>query len=643
MAYLGFTSTIKEIMGIPEARAVVDKYMPGFVPYYDPTSPTAGISLQRILAPYPPEVATAFLQEIEAIPNKKLHGGQILAKALKKEGVEKVFTLSGDHIMAMYYGLVEQGIEVIDLRHESAVLQAAAGYTRASGKPAICIVTAGPGASNALGALVDMWIEGLPLFLITGGHPVSYNQTGAMQEIDQIPLFRSITKWADRVYAVDRIADYVHIGFRHMMNPNNRGPVFLEVPFDVINKVTDAKSAYHYGATRSAGVQYGDPEQIEKAAKLLAGAKKPVLVVGRECIYHNENKEYVRKLCDFMMMPVNAMFESKGYVGNENENPAYLMGPLATAFADVVVLLNVTPDYIYTSLNSPAYNPMAKFISINTNPTLVGMNHDLEVGIVGTPGEVCKQIYEKLTNLREPNTDPAFLQEIGTMAQSMGMADAVNVNSNDTPINAKRACKDIAAFISENTERTLVCDGGDAVSGIAGAVVADKSSKIVFGGRYGGIGYGLPAAIGAYCATGGKVMLTTGDGAFGFYMGEIVTAIGNDIPLVVVILNDSCWGMIKGMEHVIHANVLKEHEDAHKYGIALNLPENFRYDKMVEGAGGYGELVTDPNEIIPAIKRAEASGKFALINVIVSDITTPGRAAVGTEMFGKEFSAMVEF
>jgi acetolactate synthase-1/2/3 large subunit len=643
MAYLGPTSTMKEIMGIPEAVAVIDKYMPGFSPYFNPKSPTGGISLQRILASYPPEIGNAFLKEIETISSDKLHGGQIMAKALKKEGVEKVFTLSGDHTMAMYYGLVEEGIEVIDFRHESAVIQAAMGYSHASGKPAVCIVTAGPGASNAIGAMVDAWVEGIPVFLISGGHPYSANQTGAMQEIDQIPLFRGITKWADRVYDTSRIADYVHIGFRHMMNPNNRGPVFMEIPFDVINDVTDAKCAYHCASTRVVGAQYGDPVQAERAAELLANAKKPVLVVGRESIYYPSNKEYVTKLCDYMMMPVAAMFEAKGFVGNERNNPQYQLGLMATAFADVIILLNVTPDYMFSSLSSPAYNPLAKFICINTNPNLIGMNRDFEVGIVGTPGEVCKQIYEKLVTLRDQQTDPVFLQEIGAMAQGMAMADAANVSSEAIPINPKRAGRDIGTFVSENTEWTFVCDGGDATSNVTANVVADRSSKFIFGGRYGGIGYGLPAAIGAHCATGGKVLLATGDGSFGFYMGEIVTAIGRNIPLVIVMLNDSCWGMIKGMEYVMHANCLLGHEKDHKYGVALNLPEKFRYDKMVEGAGGYGELVTDPNDIVPAIKRAEASGKVSLINVIISDITSPGSMSMGTDMFGKQFKEMVKF
>lgn len=643
MSYLGPTSTIKEIMGVPAAVAVIDKYMPGFSPYFDPKSPTGGMSLQRILASYPPEIGDAFLKEIEAIRSDKLHGGQIMAKALKKEGVEKVFTLSGDHIMAIYYGLVEEGIEVVDFRHESAAVQAAMGYSRASGKPSVCIVTAGPGASNAIGALVDAWVEGTPVFLISGGHPYSENQTGAMQEIDQIPLFRGITKWAERVYYTGRIADYVHIGFRHMMNPNNMGPVFLEIPFDVINDIADEKCAYHYGNTRVDAVQYGDPEQAEMAADLLANAKKPVLMIGRESIYHTSNKEYITKLCDYLMMPVGAMFEAKGFAGNEQNNPQYQLGLMATAFADVIVLLNVTPDYMFSSLNPPAYNPLAKFICINTNPNLIGMNRDFEVGIVGTPGEVCKQIYEKLVTLRDRQTDPSFLQEIGAMAQGMAAADAVNMSSDAIPINPKRASRDIASFVMENPGWTLVCDGGDAVSNVSGNYVADKSSKFIFGGRYGGIGYGLPVAIGTHCATGGKVLLATGDGAFGFYMGEIATAIGRNIPLVIVMLNDSCWGMIKGMEYVMHANCLLEYEKNHKYGIALNLPEEFRYDKIVEGAGGYGELVTDPNEIVPAIKRAEASGKVSLINVIITDITDPGSMGMGTEMFGNQFKGMVKF
>lgn len=643
MAYFGPFTRFGDLMGSPEAVAVIDKYMPGATPYLTPEMPMMDLSLQRITASYPPEMGKAFIQEIEQCSSDKMHGGQILARALKQEGVEKVFTLSGDHTMAMYYGLVDEGIEVIDFRHESAAVCAAIGYARASGKPAVCIVTAGPGEANAYGGLMDAVQGSTPVLLISGGSPVSQNQTFAMQEYDFVPVFREACKWSERVYDVNRIGDYVHIAFRNMMT-GAPGPALLEIPYDVLYAVCHTKAARERGVTRVKNpVVLASPDDVDQAAELLAKAQKPVMLVGTQAVFFPNNREYAQKLSEYLLMPVGAIFDSKGWAGNEAERPELKVGLLGTAFADLILLVNFTPDYQFNNLQPPVYNPFAKVISINSDPTLIGLNRDVDVGLIGTPGDVCKQLYDKVITLREQQTDYSFIQQISELAQQLGEADAVYTTSDAMPINPKRACKDIADFLNVDQSWNVISDGGDAAANIGGPPVACKEpGQFVFESRFGGIGTALPMAIGQYYGRPAKTMLVTGDGAFGFYFAELITAVFRKIPLVCVVLNNNCWGMIKGMEDGIHGGVLKQYNEKAFYGIGLNLPE-VAYDKICEAIGGYGETVTDPNELIPAIKRAEASGKTAVINVICADISDPGVVSSATTGYCDTFGPLVQF
>ncbi len=636
MAYFGPHSRFGELMGSPEARAVIDKYMQGATPYLTPDLPMMDMALQRIVSSFPPEVGKAFISEIEQCKPNMLHGGQILARALKQEGVDTVFTLSGDHTMAMYYGLVDEGIKVIDHRHESAAVLAANGYARASGKPGVVIITAGPGAANAFGGLIDGVQGDVPMLVISGGCPVASSQTGAMQEFDLIPTFRGVCNWAERVYKTDRIADYVHIAFRELATPP-MGPAFLEIPYDVLNDLAPSYCARERGITRVHTPILPDPASVDAAVEILAQAKKPVVVVGRESRFYPENLEYAGKLAEYLNAPVYSMWETQGFFGKEDD-PRYAIGPMATSMADVILTFNLTPDYMYSFMLPPAWNPYAKIISVNVNPKFLGFNRDLAVGMIATPGDAAKLIYEKYTASHPATTDGSFLQEMFGMAAQMADPAA---DSDASPVNPKRACKEIKAFIAAHSDWGVVVDGGDNTSNMSG-FACSFPAQYCYESRFGGIGTALPMAIGAHYADGRKMLMVTGDGSMGFYLSELTTAIKRKVPLVIAVMNDSTWGMITGMEHAVHPNVLKKYSDAAHDGIALHLGE-IHYEKICEALGGYGEFVTKAEDILPALERAEKSGKVALINITTGDQTEPGVMGMATSGYGAEFKPMVKF
>jgi len=636
MAYFGPHTRFGDLMGSVEARAIIDKYMQGATPYLTADMPMMDMALQRVVSTFPPEVGKAFIQEIEQCKPNILHGGQILAKALKQEGVDTVFTLSGDHTMAIYYGLVDEGIQVIDHRHESAAVMAANGYARASGKPGVVIITAGPGAANAFGGLIDGIQGDVPMLVISGGSPVSSNQTGAMQEFDLIPTYRGVCNWAERVYKTDRIADYVHIAFRELATPP-MGAAFLEIPFDVLNDVAPEICVKDPGKTRVSARILPDSADVDTAVELLAQAKKPVVVIGRECRFYPKNMEFAGKLADYLNAPVYNMWESMGFFENESD-PRYQIGPMATALADVIITFNLNPDYMYGYMAPPAWNPYAKVISINVNPKLLGFNRQIAVGMVATPGDAAKQIYEKYSATNAAVTNSSFLQEIFGMAAQMADPAA---DSDTSPVNPKRAGKELLKFFTAHSDWGVVCDGGDNTGSFSG-FTCQFPGQYCYESRFGGIGTALPMAIGAYYGHGHKMLMITGDGSMGFYMAELTTAIKRKIPMIIVVLNDCAWGMIKGMEYAMHPEVLQKYNDKAHDGIALNLGE-IHYEKVCEALGGYGEFVTKAEDILPAMERAEKSGKVAVVNIMTGDQTAPGVMGSATAMYGAEFKAMVKF
>ena len=572
--------------------------------------------------------------------SEMLHGGQILAKALKQEGIKRIYTLGGDHTMAMYYGFIDEDIEVVDARHESAAIAMAIGEARATGKPAVAVITAGPGLANTFGAVIDAYQDGTPVLIVSGGSAIAQNQIGSMQEFDLLPSFKPVTKWADRCYATNRIGDYVHIAFRHMTAIGKTGPALLEVPYDVVSDVADASAAADPGNTRAENIVLGDPVKVEQAAKLLVEAKRPVMVINRDVGFYPSNLEYLGKLADHLHMLTGSMFEAKGLL--DETNPANSLGLAATGMADVILLVNVIPDFAYDFLNPPRFNPNAKYIFINTDATMIGFNQPYEIGIIGTPGDVCKQIYECVAQMTEPRADYDFLQEVGAMLAPYGEMNAAKSADSNVPISPYRASADVLRFINEHPEYDFVNDGGDAASNITGGLANSRPRRMVYSGRYGAIGFALPIAIGTHYANGNKVIMTTGDGALGFFLGELTTMVGRNLPMIVVCFNDSGWGMIREMEHAIHPETYAKYASDPKNDIAtMNLPMNLRYDQIVAGLGGYGEMVTDPNEIYPALKRAEESGKPALINIIINNNVE--QMTDCTRGFGLGFAGLVKY
>ncbi len=541
----------------------------------------------------------------------QVDGGRLFARALKREGVEYIFVLAGGHIMPIFYGCRAEGIEVIDFRHENSATYAADAYARVSGKPGVVITTAGPGITHTVTAMSEAYAQGVPLIQIGGASPAVENETGPLQDLNTLEIMSTVSKWARKIHHVHRIPEYVAMAYRHAFDATP-GPVYLEIAADVLSKSVDEDTVSYPQKYRTDAQPFGDPSLIEKAADLLAAARTPVMVLGEGARFTARYGEAIAELSDYLKMPVMAQPMCRGLFADEEANPLFTLG-LGMAGADVVLLLSVNNDYRVLKLKPPLVPANAKLIQVNPDITRIGYNAPAEVGIVGGAGAVAMQILEAVKKRTAKRED---LTWVNTARQIAGFIEAgyeEGFRSDAVPMNPGRCAYEVGRFLATSgRDWTVVCDGGDAAQWIKQAAIARRPGQILNYGPNGTIGTGPGFTIGAWMANKKPVLYYTGDGSFGFYGMELETCEKFGIPVVCVISNDSSWGMIKLSEQFVNPDEIRERGHC-----GVELCHMREYEKMAAVWGGYGEQVRFPEDIVPAIERAAATGKPSIINVEV--------------------------
>ncbi len=221
----------------------------------------------------------------------QLHGGRIVARALKAEGVSHVFTLCGGHVMSIYDGCLDHGIRVVDTRHEQTASHAADGWSRVTGEPGVAIVTAGPGLTDAVTGVASAWRANIPMLIIGGQGPHALCDKGSLQDMNHVDLMRPITKWSHSVPEARRLAEYVSMAFR-IATTGVPGPVYLEMPVDFLfDSVEESKIEFPTGY-RTAATIGGDPVYVERAYDLLRQAQRPVALVGSQLFWSKRRDAY---------------------------------------------------------------------------------------------------------------------------------------------------------------------------------------------------------------------------------------------------------------------------------------------------------------------------------------------------------------
>jgi|CZCB01.1.fsa_nt_gi acetolactate synthase-1/2/3 large subunit len=553
-------------------------------------------------------------KQMGGISMAQIRGGELVQKVLKKEGVKYIFGIPGGHIYPMMESCEENGIKFIGVRHEMTAAMMAEGWALATGDFGVCTATAGPGVTNLVTGIANADRNCSPVLCMAGKAKVIEADRNELQDFNQIDLYKSMTKHARSVQETHRIPEYVGRGIAEATT-GRPGPVYMEIPRDIMEGYVNEEEVEFQKTYRLTNKPMGNPADIEKAAKILDEAQRPVVIAGSGAFYskaQNELKEFVEKTgipfftrnaARGLVPDSHPLFVSIGATGH----PVFAG---AIQNADVVLILGTRPGYIMKRESFPAN---AKIIRVDIDAAAITDQLDVEVGIVGDVKEVLKQLIAAV----KKNTHQGWVEALANGKTQMVQAVLPLLTSDQKPIHPARLMFEIMQRIDENT--IVVIDGGDAATFGNSFLPATGPGQYmgIANGSFGPLGVGVPYAMAAKLAhPDKKVILLTGDGAFGYGAMEYDTAIRYGIKFTTIILNDSCWGMIKRSE------AQRATEDKPFVGLFLR---DVRYDQVVEALGGHGEYVTEAAEIGAAIDRAIASDKPAVVNVMTDVNIGPNR------------------
>ena len=535
----------------------------------------------------------------------KIHGGQVIARALKAEGVDTVFMLTGGHILPLTDGCVAEGIKVVDVRHEQAAAHAADAYARLTGKLGVALVTAGPGVTDSVTGVANAYFANSPMLLLGGRHLTKENLKGGLQEMDHPKLFAPITVWADTATDAGRFPEYIAMAARYAF-ANRGGPVFLDVPWDISGGMVEDTAIVWPARYRANAPAGATEETLDQILDRLAEATQPVVFggTGLRWTRQNEFTDYLDAFARALRAPVFLNSLARGslpyghpYLGNRARGGAL-------RDADVVLALGV--DWDFRTGFGRKVNPNATVIQIDADPSKIGWNRDADIGLVADPGVVVAQLVDQASRFAR-TVDPEWTTSVfEAEAAKQEIAEAASM-SEDSPIHPERFAREVAEFFSDDS--IVAADGGDIVSTTAKWLQTSRPGGLLDPGPFGCLGVGAPFAIAAKAVEPDtRVGIVYGDGAFGFNGMEYDTLIRHEMPVVGVVGNDGAWNNIK----TIHRMLYPERMVAADLGVRP-------YEKMVEGLGGYGEFVDKPDEIRPALERAQESGVPALVNVAIGE------------------------
>ena len=540
----------------------------------------------------------------------ELHGGKLAAKALKQAGVECIFTLSGGHIMAIYDGCLDEGIRVIDVRHEQAAVHAADAWSRLNPNKIGCaVLTAGPGVTDGVTGVANAWRANSPILVIGGQGPLGNLRQGSLQEMDHVSVMRPITKWADTCYDTRRIPDYIEMGIRHAVS-GNPGPSFLEIPMDVLMGVVEEKDVRFPLIKTKPSRMLPDKEDVREVIKLIKESKTPVMMAGTSVKWSNASKS-VQRFVEETHIPTFVNGMGRGTIKPKTKELLNRVRKEAIQKCDLFICAGVLLDFRLNYGNT--IPPNAKIVQLDIENKLIGTNRSADASMVGDLNSSFEMLLQCIEEEQEKLDFSSWRDQLIEREEQLEDEFKSQLNSDEVPIDPLRMCREVRDYV-EDKEIILIGDGGDIVAQAAKVLPAPAENSWMDPGPLGTLGVGMPFALAAQIAEPDKrVLIIYGDGSFGFNGFEYDTAIRSNLPIVGIVGVDGLWGQIARPQASMYgANQLT--------AAKLNFT---RYDKIVEAMGGHGEYCEKPEEIGPALERAFSSGKAALINVVIrQDIDT---------------------
>jgi acetolactate synthase-1/2/3 large subunit len=561
---------------------------------------------------------------------KKRAAGELVAAALAGLGVTEIFALHGSHLDPLFVACEEFGIRLTDTRHEASAGHAADAYARASnGRLGVCAVTAGPGFTNALTAMANAYLDRTPTLFIAGAAPLRDAEANTLQGgFDAVAMARPVSKWAQRVGDPNRIVEFVRRAGEIALG-GAPGPVFLEIPIDVMFWPTDRSPPDVAKWTRPAPPA-PPPEAVEGVIAMFLKAERPVIIAGGGAVLTNSG-DRLRRLAELVGAPVIASQKALGVLPDDHP---YYAGPaagLAAAAgggspADAVLLVGARMGMFLGGAMGAIIPETAFVAQIEANPEEIGRVRMADLPIVADAGATVDALIARAGGESWPKREEwaAKLRSFRNRPRK-AFADAP-VNTRPGAIHPGHAVSAVLEALPEGT--AVVADGGEAGNWVGDQARSPGAGQFLRCGYLGCLGISPGFAIGAARANPSRpVVCFAGDGAAGFNIQEFDTMVRHKLPIVTVILNNGEWGMSRNAQKLLYG---KNRE------VIVSLRDS-RYDEVARGFGVEGQRIDRYEDIAPAVRAAFASGEPRCLNVIIDpDVMHPRTAMMVGDVSGAD-------
>jgi len=549
------------------------------------------------------------------------NGAELFVETAAQLGIDTFFTLVGDHLNEVLAEAARRGIRIVDMRHESGVMHAADAWARIHRRPALALVTGGPGHTNALTGIATAHLAGSPLIAVSGGRASTMAHRQAFQDIDQVAMARPVTKWAAEVPAAAQIPRYLAQAYA-VANAGRKGCVHLTVPVDLFTgRVEDNGQWARLFARAKPGsplavCQAAAPGEIARAVAMLREARRPVIIAGSG-IWWAHAEDALRRFIEHTRAPLYTITMARGTVSDDHPlamgyaDPA-LNYAVHTVFqeADLFLVVGKRIDYRLALGGARLFPPGARFIQIDLHEEELGLNRRLDLAI-------CGDARVALEDLRKaagpaPWAELPWLERVRGLREEWELTLARHAADDGEPMHPAAFFRELQVALPRDVLYSW--DGGDFAHWGRASLAARQAGGWLRLGPLGTIGSSLPNGVALQLAHPGRpVAVITGDGALGFYLAEMDSAVRHKLPFVLIVGNDASWGLERELQSWATGGAPT---------VACEL-QSARYDLIMKGFGGGGETLERPGQVQPAVERAFAAGVPYCLNVKIRGVRSP--------------------
>jgi acetolactate synthase I/II/III large subunit len=526
------------------------------------------------------------------------HGGRLIARRLKAHGVSKLFTLSGGHLFSMYDGCREEGVDIVDVRHESTAAFAAEGWAKVTREAGVCALTAGPGVTNGMSAMASAQANHSPIVVLGGRAPALRWGQGSLQEIDHVPFVRPLTKFAATAGGTEEISGLTDLAFQSALAPHG-GPAFVDFPLDYVFMEAPEAPPGEDPLTSEPVIARASSAAIERAGDLLAEAERPVIMAGTD-LYWGHGERELLALAEALRIPVFLNGLARGCVPADHELFFSRARSQGLKRADVALVIGVPMDSRLAF--GAAFGEETEIVVIDVAEPERALPRAVAAECYGPLAPTLEDL--RAAAGAKALASEAWVAELRATESERREAERVEREDDRSPLHPMRLYAELGEVLDRDA--IVIGDGGDFVSYAGRVIDSYQPGCWLDPGPFGCLGTGPGYALAAKLAHPERqVVLMIGDGAFGFSGMEFDTLARHGVNIVAVMGNNGIWALEKHPMEFLYG-----------YSVAAELRPETRYDEVVEALGGYGELVSTAQEVKPALERAFSSGKPALVNVL---------------------------